>query len=509
MHCLIVGATLFGKFGLEVTLSPNLKVLLVDLNAFASFPTLAIGLLTATLRRKGHVVDVLCPLDHGKPTAMRERQENLGDHLMRRFHLSGLAPALPFRDGARAVRSFWRGRPDHLTIKRITEALKKKPDIVLLSAYLMHFEVVKEIASRAAQKNIPVLVGGPMFNIEATAKDWCALKGVTAFVGAEADLSIAEFVEATVAGEDLLGFPGVTLPDGGTSKPAVPLRPLDTTPFADFSDFPWERYPVRIIPIMTGRGCQWAKCAFCSDVVSANGLTYRSRSVGHVLSEMEEQGRRYATRNFLFLDLKLNSRPDMLRRIAEELPSRVPGAEWIGTVHVDTRADNGLSRKDLRVAVRGGMRRVSFGLETGSQRLLDAMKKGSTVEGNAEFIRNAHEAGLSLRCTMFAGYPGETEEDMSATAAFLEEHENRLDRVRFNAFSLLDSTPIFKKMAEQSGADILTALKPNPRRARMEYRNPAIETKAYRHHKRRALAAVYRINKRPVRSSARQFDGLM
>lgn len=387
--------------------------------------------------------------------------------------------------------------------------MDKRPDVILLSAYLMHYQVVKEIAALAEQKGIPLLVGGPMFNIEATAQDWRSLKGVTAFVGAEADLSIAKLAEATVAGDDLLAFPGVTLPDSRRSARAHPLRPLDSTPFADFSDFPWERYPVRIVPIMTGRGCQWAKCAFCSDVVSANGLTYRSRSVGHVLSEMEEQGRRYATRNFLFLDLKLNSRPDMLRRIAEELPSRVPGAEWIGTVHVDTRNDNGLSRKDLRRAVLGGMRRVSFGLETGSQRLLDAMNKGSTVEGNAEFIRNAHDAGLSLRCTMFAGYPGETEQDMADTAAFLEEHEHRLDRVRFNAFSLLDETPIFKKMAEQSGADILTALKPNPRRARMEYRNPAVETKAYRNHKRRALAAVYRINKRTVRSSARQFDGLM
>ena len=254
-------------------------------------------------------------------------------------------------------------------------ALDAKPDIILLSAYLMHYEVVREIARLAKERAIPVLVGGPMFNIEATAEHWRHLPGVTALVGAEADLVIPQLVDTAVKGGDLLQFAGVTLADGRTSAAAVPLRPLSDTPFADFSDFPWERYPVRIVPIMTGRGCQWAKCAFCSDVVSANGLTFRSRSVGHVLGEMEEQARRYATRNFLFLDLKLNSRPDMLRSIAQDLPSRVPGAEWIGTVHVDTRADNGLSRQDLKAAVRGGMRRVSFGLESGSQRLLDSMKK--------------------------------------------------------------------------------------------------------------------------------------
>lgn len=485
------------------------RVLLVDLNAFSSFPTLAIGLLTAALRRQAFAVQVICPLDHGRPTVMRERQERITDHFMRRLHLSAYAPILPIRDLARRVWGFLRDRPDRITVSRIRRALESKPDVILLSAYLMHYEVVREIAASAKEKGVPVIVGGPMFNIVATASHWRSLPGVTALVGAEVDLSIPHLVNAVIEKKDLLQFPGVTLPDGRTSTVAPPLRPLDSTPFADFSDFPWERYPVRIVPIMTGRGCQWAKCAFCSDVVSANGRSYRTRSVGHVLAEMEEQARRYATRNFLFLDLKLNSHPDMLRGIAEQLPGRVPGAEWIGTVHVDTRADNGLSFRDLKAAVRGGMRRVSFGLETGSQALLDAMKKGSTVEGNSAFIRNAHRAGLSLRCTMFAGYPGETEEDMAATADFLEVHEHQLDRVRFNAFSLLEETPIFKRMAEQSGALILTDLQPDPQRARMHYRNPAIETKGYRAHKRRALASVYRINRRPVRSGARQFDGLM
>lgn len=493
----------------EVTLPSKPKLLLVDLNAFSSFPTLAIGLLTATLRRDGFAVNVICPLDHGRPTAMRERKERWSDHVMRRIHLSGLAPALPLRDLLRGVRAAWRDKPDAMTIKRIRLALNAKPGVVLLSAYLMHYNVVRKIASVAKDRGIPVIVGGAMFNIEATADHWRKLPGVTALVGAEADLSIGKIVNAVMDGDDLLQFKGVMLPDGSGSPPAAPLRPLDQTPFADFTDFPWERYPMRIIPLMTGRGCQWAKCAFCSDVVSANGLSFRTRSIGHVLSEMEEQARRHATRNFLFLDLKLNSRPDMLRGIAEGLPSRVPGAEWIGTVHVDTRSDNGLSRRDLKTAVRGGMRRVSFGLESGSQRLLDRMKKGSTVEGNSQFIRDAHEVGLSTRCTMFAGYPGETEEDMAATADFLEAHEAYLDRVRFNAFSLLDDTPIFKKMAEQSGAYILTDLKPDPQRARMGYRNHDVETKGYRIHKRRALRAVFRINKRKVRSSARQFDGLM
>ena len=487
-----------------------LRVLMIDLNAFSSFPTLAIGLLTASLRRAGHAVEVISPLDHGRPTAERERRETLVDHLKRRVHLSMLRPAMPVRDLMRGLRRTVRERPDRRAVERVRASIAgAAPDAVLLSAYLMHREVVREIAAVCRAEGIPVLLGGPMFNIGETAREWRSIPGIHAVVGAEADHAVVPIVEAMARGGDLARFPGTVLPDGRAGPPAPPLRPLDAVPFADFSDFPWERYPVRIVPMMTGRGCQWARCAFCSDVVSANGRTFRSRSVGNVLAEMEEQSRRHATRNFLFLDLKLNSRPDMLRGIAEGLPSRVPGAEWIGTVHVDERADNGLSRRDLRAAVRGGMRRVSFGLETGSQRLLDRMRKGSSVEGNARFIRHASEAGLSIRCTMFAGYPGETAEDMTATADFLEAHEAHLDRVRFNAFSLLDETPVFREVAAASGAPILTELRPDPRRARIDYRHPAMEDRQYRREKRRALAAVFRINRRPVRNAARQFDGLM
>ena len=490
--------------------SARTRVLILDLNNFSSFPTLAVGLLTASLRRRGVAVTVLCPLDHGVPASERERREDWRDHVQRRIHLSTAPGFRATRDALRALRHRARHRPDGRVLARVREALAAGTDAVLLSAYLQHDATVREIGRLCEGAGVPLLLGGPMFNLGGVADAWRDVPGLAAIVGAEADLSAPAMLDALVSGGDLLRFPGVTLPDGRRSGRAPPLRPLDETPFADFTDFPWERYPVRIVPMMTGRGCQWSRCVFCSDIVSASGRTFRTRSIEHVLLEMEEQARRHDTRNFLFLDLKLNSWPDMLRAIAERAPSLVPGAEGIGTVHVDERADNGLSRRDLRAAVRGGMRRVSFGLESGSQRLLDSMQKGSSVEGNARFIREAHEAGLSVRCTMFKGFPGETADDMAATADFLEAHETHLDRVRFNEFSLLEETPIYERMfAAQPGAEALTHLRRDRRRARAGYRNPFIEDAPYRREKARALAAVFRINRRPVRSAARQFDGLM
>ncbi len=495
---------------LEVSGSTSFDVLIVDLNNFASFPTLAVGLLTAALRNRGHRVQVLCPLAYDVPATARERQETRWDDLKRRVHLSDWAPVVGLRDLFRAAATMQSERAHPVVVREVRRAIARKPDVVLVSAYLQHFESVRAIGKAAMTAGVPVLLGGPMFNIPGTAEHWRQLPGVAAVVGAEIDHDLPDLVAALVAGSDLLRFPGVVTADGRRSHSARPMRGLDSSPTPDFSDFPWDRYPVRIIPIMTGRGCQWDKCLFCSDVISVSGRTFRTRSVESVLTEMQEQAQRHDTTNFLFLDLKLNSWPEMLRGIAKGIGGYVQGAEWIGTVHVDLRQDNGLSRADLQAAADGGMRRISFGLESGSQRLLDLMRKGSSVERNAQFIRDAYAAGLSIRCTMFKGYPGETAQDMMETVRFLEEHAPYLDRVRFNDFSLHTGTPIWQAMMEKGGVDAeLRATHQDERRARMGYRPTTAPDRAYRRAKLRALDLVYQINRRKVRNAARQFDGLM
>ncbi|UWQ23122.1 radical SAM protein [Jannaschia sp. W003] len=484
-------------------------VLIVDLNNFASFPTLAIGILTAALRNHGHRVRLMSPLAYDRPATMRERRETIVDHALRRVRLSDMTTVVRLRGLLRERRLTVEERPDEASIAQVVRELDARPTVVLLSAYLQHREAVRRIAAAAGARGVPVLLGGPMFGLAEVAEAWRGTPGLTAVVGAEADRDVPGMVEAVRNGGDLLAFPGVVLPDGRRSAPARPLRELDQTPVPDFTDFPWDRYPVRIVPVMTGRGCQWDKCLFCSDVISTSGRTFRTRSVASVLSEMEEQARRHGTASFLFLDLKLNSWPGMIRGIARELGRRVEGAEWIGTVHVDRREDNGLSARDLALAAEGGMRRVSFGLESGSQRMLDAMHKGSCVERNARFIRDAYAAGLSIRCTMFKGFPGETADDMERTADFLEEHAPFLDRVRFNNFTIYPGTPIHEATARHADASDLVLTRPDSARGRVDYARRAPLDRAYRRAKRRALAVVHAINARPLRDAARQFDGLM
>ena len=485
------------------------RVLLVDLNRFASFPTLAVGILAAALRARGFSVKVICPLALDLPAAAREGQERLWDHLHRRVRLSDYRSVRWLRDLVREPGDWIAQRPRSAVLREIETALSSGADAILLSAYLDHFHTVRGIGQLAERKGVPVLLGGPMFNLNGVAETWRNLPGVAAIAGGEVEPYLADLVEAVCGGNDLTRFPGLMLPDGSRTEVAQPLRALDDSHFPDFDDFPWDRYPNRIVPVLAGRGCQWDKCTFCSDVISASGRTFRTRSLQSVLVEMQVQAERYGSKDFMFLDLKLNSHPAMMRGIARELRRYVRGAQWVGTVHVDQRRDNGLSRQDLFAATSGGMRRISFGLESGSQRLLDAMRKGCSVERNEAFLRNAHDAGLSVRCTMFKGYPGESAADMEATADFLERNAAFIDRIRFNDFSVPLDTPIHRALMEKTGdAEVLRLTGLDPKRAKARYDRRRVD-RAYRRAKARALSVVYQINRQPLREMARQFDGLM
>jgi radical SAM superfamily enzyme YgiQ (UPF0313 family) len=138
------------------------------------------------------------------------------------------------------------------------------------------------------------------------------------------------------------------------------------------------------------------------------------------------------------------------------------------------------------------------------------MDKGTSVAVNSEFIRDAYEAGLSVRCSMFKGYPGETADDMEKTASFLQAHALYLDRIRFSDFSFLADTPIYKIInGDKVGITGFKVTKNLKAKARSNYIYKRADQSAYSKALVKVLGIVHDINRRPIRSAARQFDGVM
>jgi anaerobic magnesium-protoporphyrin IX monomethyl ester cyclase len=189
----------------------------------------------------------------------------------------------------------------------------------------------------------------------------------------------------------------------------------------------------------------------------------------------------------------------------------VPGARWIGAVHVGNRNPNGLSFEELKQARAGGMVRLTTGFESGSQRLLDRMAKGVDLADTSRFLADAHRAGISVRMTMFTGFPEEDATDLDKTAKFLTSHEKFIERLSMGRFQIMSGTR-FAQLLEQDTrgkyaqlADIF----PNHKLAQIDHRYAQSSNPKYRKSVMSLLDIVHRINRKPMREGARDFEGVM
>jgi len=399
-------------------------------------------------------------------------------------------------------------RPHPKLVEGLRAAIaRERPGVILVSAYLDHRPSVEAVATIAREQSIPLLLGGPIFNHPRIAEAWSDIPGVTHIFGGEADDHLVAVCEAMLEGGDP-DSPGIYQP--GQAAEAPRLETLDDLPVPDFSDFPWALYKARVLTVMTGRGCEWGRCTFCSDIVTANGRGFRTRPVDRVLEELAELSTAYGTKNTFFLDIKLNSDLRMWEGIIQNYQSTLPGGKWIGTVHVGTRGDNGLDRERLMAARAAGMARISFGLESGSDALNRRMGKGTSMASNLEFMDAANSAGLSVRASMMLGYPGETADDVAQTARFLREHGRLLDRVRISRFKAIPGTRFERLHARfPDRFPGVEDFKWSYGEGRADYQYRPAMARDYRRAKAEVLGQIYAINRKPLPSDAAVFNGLM
>ena len=356
-----------------------------------------------------------------------------------------------------------------------------------------------------------MLLGGPYFANKDVARQWIDIPGLSALVGGEVEPHLCRLVDRVIERRPIDDIPGIwSRHNGDIELNAPPLADLDRLPFPDYSQFPWAKYPNVIVPIITGRGCGWGVCTFCSDVTSTAGRTFRSRSTKNVLDEIAFQHRQFGTKLFVFTDLKLNSDLQVWRALCRQFQQVVPGARWIGAVHVGTHGENGLGESDLLAAGAAGMVRLTTGFETGSQRLLDRMAKGVNLGVTSRFLSDAHKAHISVRMTMFTGYPDEYASDVEASAAYLEDHQEFIERIFLGRFQIRSGTTFEQRLARNPGRfPALAHLKPNPRMGQIGHHYVESAKPDYRRAISRLLRIVHAINRKPLSSSARDFEGVM
>lgn len=200
------------------------------------------------------------------------------------------------------------------------------------------------------------------------------------------------------------------------TAPRPVMRDLDALPFParDLIDVEryrriWrERHGHFSLNMVTTRGCPY-HCNWCAKPIW--GQTYHMRSSADVAHELAEVKARFRPDHIWFCDdimgLKKGWMADFAREV-ESLDARTP-------FKCLSRADLLLRDGEVEALRRAGCRSVWIGAESGSQKILDAMDKGTRVEQIHDAARRLHEAGIEIGFFLQFGYPGETLDDIAAT----------------------------------------------------------------------------------------------
>lgn len=240
--------------------------------------------------------------------------------------------------------------------------------------------------------------------------------------------------------------------DGRTVRtPARPfLRDLDALPFPawDLVDVEayrrrWrERHGYFSMNLATTRGCPY-HCNWCAKPIY--GQRYAVRSPENVAEEMAWLKGTFGPDHLSFVDDIFGLKPGWVERFAEEVKARQARLPFRCLSRVDL-----LTPAVVRALCEAGCRTVWVGAESGSQKILDAMEKGTRVEQIRESARRLHQAGLEVGFFLQFGYPGETRQDIEKTMALVR--ECKPDDIGISVSYPLPGTKFYERVRAQLGA---------------------------------------------------------
>ncbi len=167
------------------------------------------------------------------------------------------------------------------------------------------------------------------------------------------------------------------------------------------------------VSLYTGRGCR-SHCTFCLWPQTIGGHRYRTRSVDNVAREMERARELFPQAKEFFFDD--DTFTDDLRR-TEEIARRLGrlGLTW------SCNAKAIVPFETLKVMKDNGLRLLLVGYETGSQQILNNIRKGTRVDAARRFTEDCHKLGIVIHGTFIVGLPGETSETIDQTIKFANE----------------------------------------------------------------------------------------
>jgi anaerobic magnesium-protoporphyrin IX monomethyl ester cyclase len=303
--------------------------------------------------------------------------------------------------------------------QQLFERLAQGRGVIGIYTNLMTRRPVLDIVAAAKRHGWTVVLGGPE---SANYPGEYLASGADVVVVGEGETTMAELLPALAARgpHRLHGVTGTVFRDANgvvvTNAEREKISDLDSLPWPDrgqidqarYVDVWREKHGMGSVNLITARGCPY-KCDWCSHAVF--GYTHRRRSYLDCASELEHVMETYRPDQVWYSDDVFTISHPWLFGYAKELKRRNLRVPF----ETISRADRMMKDEVLQTLADMGCYRIWIGSESGSQRILDAMQRGVTVDQVVWAAKAAKRYGIQVGMFLMWGYPGEQIDDIAAT----------------------------------------------------------------------------------------------
>lgn len=331
----------------------------------------------------------------------------------------------------------------------IRELRESTPKIVGISCSTDTFENAVRLATICKQTlpDVSTVVGGPHVTFE---YEDAMNRGVFDFVSRnEGEQTLVELSELLINGRGNKNeIKGICYLDGdkviiNSDRPLI--KDVDSLPFPDREALELDEYSLPGT-VLASRGCP-GRCVFCAASAMAGGK-YRFRSASNVMEEINnllDKG----VEIIHFVDDTLTANMKRFRELLQLFAQSKRKFEWVCESRVDV-----VSKELLQEMKNAGCVLVQFGVESSSQKTLNAMHKGITVEQIVNAFTWAKEVGINTACCIIIGTPFDTNETIKENLDFGVRLQKLGARVVFSISTPYPGTEMYQKR-EELGLEIV------------------------------------------------------
>jgi anaerobic magnesium-protoporphyrin IX monomethyl ester cyclase len=280
-------------------------------------------------------------------------------------------------------------------------------------------------------------------------------RGADVVVAGEGEVTLVEVLDSllgrTIA--PLTDIPGVCVRSRDfrlvRTRPREIIRDLDRLPRPAWDLVDVERYRkiwqqrhgYFSMNLVTTRGCPY-HCNWCAKPIY--GQRYTARSPENVIDEIAWLRDTYRPGHLWMADDIFGLKPGWIERFAALAVERRVAVPFKCLLRAD-----GVTETAARALGAAGCRTAWIGAESGSQRILDAMEKGTRVDQIGAATRRLHAAGIEVGFFLQFGYPGETRDDIERTLQMVR--DNQPDDIGVSVSYPLPGTPFYDRVQAQLG----------------------------------------------------------